>query len=357
MFFKQTLALLIALAPFAAEAKEKKEDTWIRKYKPQAHQLELGVFGGMITGGSKHELFKVDPSADRQGYKDLHKENLELGMRLGYYPLTFLGVEGELGWGLMKAEGKTADLLMPRASAILQYPRFSVVPFLSGGYGLMSMRSPSTALGVDTDPNVHFGGGVKVNFTDRIQARVDVRDNVSFARGATGLTHHKLEVLAGLSLRFGGKKKPVARKKPVEKKPVVEPAPAPAPEPAAKDPVCALDGVSLRNIHFAFDRDEIRPDSFRILDAAVKLLKDSPYADVLIVGHTDSRGSDKYNDDLSMRRAERVKSYLVRHGIAPERIETQGAGEKEPVASNKQDDGRWLNRRIEFHVLTDGLCD
>lgn len=357
MFLKTTLSLLIAMAPFAAQAKESAQKKWIRSHTPKAHQLELGVFGGLLTGGSKHELYKVDKDQPNDGYKPLRRHNGELGLRLGYYPLRALGIEGELGWGMMRADNDRAHLLMPRASVILQYPRFSVVPFLSGGYGLMSVRSPSSVLGVDTDPNVHLGGGIKVNINDRIQARVDVRDNISFARGATGMTHHKLEVLGGLSLRFGGKGKPVARKKPTT--PVVDkPIPAVTPvTPAKPDPVCKLNKTTLRNIHFAFDRDEIRPDSFRILDAAVKLLKDSPYADVLIVGHTDSRGTDAYNVDLSQRRADRVREYLIQHGVAPERITTEGAGEAQPVASNDNDDGRWLNRRIEFHVLNEGLCD
>jgi OOP family OmpA-OmpF porin len=72
---------------------------------------------------------------------------------------------------------------------------------------------------------------------------------------------------------------------------------------------------------------------------------------VIAVGHTDSVGSDKYNDRLSQRRADSVKAYLVSKGIEPNRIYTEGKGEKQPVASNKTKEGRAKNRRVEIEVV------
>jgi OOP family OmpA-OmpF porin len=72
---------------------------------------------------------------------------------------------------------------------------------------------------------------------------------------------------------------------------------------------------------------------------------------VIAIGHTDSIGSDAYNQKLSVRRAESVKAYLVSKGVEPNRIYTEGKGEKQPVASNKTADGRQKNRRVEIEVI------
>ena len=72
---------------------------------------------------------------------------------------------------------------------------------------------------------------------------------------------------------------------------------------------------------------------------------------VIAIGHTDSIGADAYNQKLSVRRAESVKAYLVSKGVEPNRIYTEGKGEKQPVASNKTKDGRQKNRRVEIEVI------
>ena len=72
---------------------------------------------------------------------------------------------------------------------------------------------------------------------------------------------------------------------------------------------------------------------------------------MIAIGHTDSIGADAYNQKLSVRRAESVKSYLVSKGVEPNRIYTEGKGEKQPVASNKTADGRQKNRRVEIEVI------
>jgi OOP family OmpA-OmpF porin len=86
------------------------------------------------------------------------------------------------------------------------------------------------------------------------------------------------------------------------------------------------------------------------LEKAFTILQDNPGLKVKIVGHTDNVGSKKYNDRLSLRRAESVKSWLVKKGISPTRITTAGVGFSEPIATNDTPEGRAKNRRIEFHV-------
>jgi len=108
----------------------------------------------------------------------------------------------------------------------------------------------------------------------------------------------------------------------------------------------------LEGIHFDTNKDVIKPDSKPILDRAVEVLQKYPQVRIEVSGHTDSNGEYEHNVDLSQRRAESVKNYLIEHGIAAERIETRGAGPNEPIATNDTKDGRAQNRRIEVKILT-----
>lgn len=128
--------------------------------------------------------------------------------------------------------------------------------------------------------------------------------------------------------------------------PVVSPTPTPAPLPP---PVSKR--IVLRGVRFDFDKSAIRTDSRPVLDEAVEVLKENPNVRISVEGHTDSLGTDLYNEKLSVRRAEAVFRYLVNHGIAPERMEVIGYGESRPVADNETESGRAQNRRVELHVV------
>ena len=109
--------------------------------------------------------------------------------------------------------------------------------------------------------------------------------------------------------------------------------------------------IVLRSVHFDFDKATIRPDAKPVLDEAVNTLKqDEGWQALIVEGHTDSIGSEKYNMKLSQRRANAVREYLVQHGISASRIRSEGFGESNPVASNDTADGRAQNRRVELHV-------
>ena len=86
------------------------------------------------------------------------------------------------------------------------------------------------------------------------------------------------------------------------------------------------------------------------LDQLAKFLATHPDRSVVIEGHTDSVGSNDFNLGLSQRRAESVRSYLLRQGVDPSRVTTQGMGESVPVASNDTAGGRQQNRRVEIIV-------
>jgi OmpA-OmpF porin, OOP family len=122
-------------------------------------------------------------------------------------------------------------------------------------------------------------------------------------------------------------------------------APPPPPPPPAP-PVQKK--IILRGVNFDFNKANIRPDAVPILREAATILKDNPTLNVAVEGHTDSVGSDAYNLKLSLRRANAVKQFLVKEGIAETRLTTRGLGESQPVASNDTDDGRAQNRRVEL---------
>ena len=103
--------------------------------------------------------------------------------------------------------------------------------------------------------------------------------------------------------------------------------------------------------HFDFDKSALKPEGKAKLDDLVGKLKAVNLEVVIAIGHTDSIGSNAYNQKLSVRRANSVKAYLVSKGIEANRIYTEGKGETQPVASNKTKEGRAKNRRVEIEVV------
>ncbi|HET9930446.1 MAG TPA: OmpA family protein [Polyangiaceae bacterium] len=109
-----------------------------------------------------------------------------------------------------------------------------------------------------------------------------------------------------------------------------------------------------QQVHFEFNKDKIRPESFGLLDAVVDVLAKNPAIKVEIQGHTDNVGSARYNKDLSNRRAASVRKYLVSHGVSPDRLTSMGYGMERPIVENTTDRNRQLNRRVQF-VRTEGV--
>lgn len=135
--------------------------------------------------------------------------------------------------------------------------------------------------------------------------------------------------------------------------PVQSQAPAPAPTPV---PVPVPAPVSEKvtyaaDTFFDFGKSVLKPDARAKLDDLVSKTSGINLEVIIAVGHTDSVGSDAYNQRLSVARAEAVKSYLTSKGIEANRVYTEGKGEKQPVADNKTAEGRAKNRRVEIEVV------
>jgi len=114
-------------------------------------------------------------------------------------------------------------------------------------------------------------------------------------------------------------------------------------------PVQRYTGV-IQGINFQTNSAVIKRNSFGVLDKAAQVLKDYPDVSLEIQGHTDDRGNDEFNKDLSQRRADSVKQYLEGKGIEAGRITAVGYGEEQPIADNKTSKGKAKNRRVEFKL-------
>jgi OOP family OmpA-OmpF porin len=126
---------------------------------------------------------------------------------------------------------------------------------------------------------------------------------------------------------------------------VVAPPPPPPPPPAATKVTYAADAF------FDFDKSVLKPEGKAKLDDLTSKIQGINLEVIIAVGHTDSVGTDAYNQKLSVSRSEAVKAYLVSKGIEKNRVYTEGKGEKQPVADNKTSEGRAKNRRVEIEVV------
>ncbi|CAI8895394.1 OmpA-OmpF porin, OOP family [Pseudomonas sp. IT-347P] len=120
------------------------------------------------------------------------------------------------------------------------------------------------------------------------------------------------------------------------------------PEPAPQAEVITLSDAG--SVLFDFDKSDLTPAAKAQLDTLMDKLRNADVVSIKVIGHTDSKGSDAYNQALSERRASSVAAYLLSQGLAPDKLTSEGRGESEPVADNATDEGRAQNRRVELHI-------
>ncbi|MBI3783149.1 MAG: OmpA family protein [Deltaproteobacteria bacterium] len=203
--------------------------------------------------------------------------------------------------------------------------------------GVVTGLNPDTAIS-RTSWAYSTGGGLNLRLSDDwlvgafgrynwIDQRVVPGKNVTFATVGLSLTYNEAAPEAPA---------PVAQ---------AQPAPPPAPTPAPQKKK-----IVLRGVNFDTNKSTIRPDASVVLNEAVATLKSEGGVAVIAEGHTDSVGSDAYNQKLSERRANAVRDYLIAGGISASRISVEGFGESRPVASNETAEGRAENRRTELRI-------
>jgi outer membrane protein OmpA-like peptidoglycan-associated protein len=312
-----------------------------------------GPFLGLDVGGS-------------QPVNNNYRANVRAGITgnpyVGYMFNQYLGIQGQMQvdaeWPDNDHRGFNKENQMTTVLGYMIGPRLQLPlidsPFgqpmqfyavgQGGGYTGLSGRLTQTSGGVSA------GAGLDVFLTDHIALSFWGRWNRAFqAPRPTSLTYQSPDQQGpadaqwasgglGLMYRFKGPA-------------VAPPPPPPAPVAKAAPPPVEKKKIVLRGVNFDFDKSNIRADARPILDEAISTLKQYKEITLSVEGHTDSIGTEAYNQKLSMRRAKAVADYLAKGGIDPQRMTEKGLGESQPVASNDTAEGRAQNRRVELKIL------
>lgn len=178
---------------------------WVQRWAPERNMLELGVFAGMLIPARDLELFQPRRTRPRQGFLPLATIAPDVGVRVGYYPLRFLGVEAEGAYmpTTTLEDGYGAHLWAARGHLVGQLPFSTIAPFVVVGAGAFGVDSNPVILGQDIDQAFHLGIGAKLFINRRLVARLDLRDEISPRRGLNAGATNSIEVLLGLSFTLG----------------------------------------------------------------------------------------------------------------------------------------------------------
>ncbi|MGQ0698496.1 MAG: OmpA family protein [Panacagrimonas sp.] len=298
-----------------------------------------------------------------------------------------------------KQQGGGLDLMAPLA-------RGSVTPFLLFGGGFNRLeRGPE---GRSNNGYANAGVGALFDLGSGWAVRAEGRYVALFPEGSANIEDgHLDDAVAGLGLQYTFQK-PVVAPPPPPPPPAPPPPPPPPPDTDGDGVIdtldqcpntpagvqvdargCPLDGdgdgvpdyldkcpnttrglkvdatgcvreaqtIVLQNVNFEYDKDTLTAGARTVLTEVARGLVSQADLKVEISGHTDSKGSNAYNQKLSDRRASSVKAYLISQSVAPGQLVSKGYGEIKPIAGNDTDTGRAQNRRVEFRVLTQSTAE
>lgn len=283
------------------------------------------------------------------------ENNVAYGLGLGYH--FDQNWAAELGFNYIRTEsdrdGCNEDVYLYHMDMLYHFmPYERVVPFVAAGVGgIIFDREKKSG---DHDPAVNYGAGLKIFLTDNVALRGDIRHVISFSE-----TQNNLLYTIGFSFLFGGEKARVAEApRTVEKKVVIK-----ASEPRVEEKVAAVAIepnviiLAFEDIHFDFDKSTLTPAAQIILKRNIQLLKNNPNAKVRVAGYTSASGTEVYNQELSERRADAVKKYLINEGlITQSRLSQIGYGETNPAryeAAPKElySEAAKANMRVLFEII------
>lgn len=257
--------------PARATKDKRKDKPWIKRWAPERNMGEIGIYGGVLIPSRSLELFQADLTLQDQGFKRYKRVAPDFGLRFGYYPIRFFGLEAEGGAMLGKVDGgDRATMWTARGHLVGQLGLSSITPFILVGAGALGVSSDRSAVGSEVDVGLHFGGGLKFFLSRYVALRVDVRDIVTAKRGVKdGLTSN-LEVLGGLSITLGRKDKPKPGPKDTDGDGFMDPEDKCVDEPGVAPDGCPIrdkdgDGF-LDNVDACIDEPGVAPDGCPIRD-------------------------------------------------------------------------------------------
>ena len=312
------------------------------------------VIGSLVAATSLGALAQGQGAVEVEGFakryftdSNRHMDNANLyGASVGYFLTNdvelalsygeYHDVRTDSSRGNDKVHGNIAAL-----DAIYHFgtPGVGLRPYLSAGLAHQSLGQAQPRSGRNHTTFGNIGAGLKYYFTDNFYARagLDGMYNIDEDQGewAAGV---------GVGLNFGGN----AGQRQVA---AVEPAPAPAPAPAPEpEPTPEVVRVEL-DVKFDFDRAQVKSESYADIQNLADFMRQYPQTSTTVEGHTDSIGTEAYNQRLSERRANAVRDVLVnQYGVESNRVSSVGYGESRPVADNSTEQGRAVNRRVEAEV-------
>src|ERR1700693_903398 len=314
--------------------------------------LGLIIFGTALPGFAENRSGALTLSPFVGGYTFDDKQELEtspvFGLRAGYNITEHWGAEALVSYVLTQSNATNLESDVYRYGIDLLYhftPERQFVPFLAAGLGGITYKTPDSSFEDHSAGVLNFGPGFKYFVAAGVALRADIRDLY-----VPSASYHNIEYTVGLTFQFGGTKQAA------EQVPVAQ-EPAPAPVVAESAPILIIVPVvvpktqqycSILDISFEIDRDTIERREKERLGVLATFMKKYPDTTAVIEGHTDNVGSDSDNLALSQRRAENVVNYLANNeGIARSRLSAVGYGESRPIADNRSEEGKRLNRRID----------
>ncbi|MCB9206977.1 MAG: OmpA family protein [Ignavibacteriales bacterium] len=370
---KKILVVLLLLATIVTA-----QDDTLKVYKSGLYLGASGIY--------PHYMTITDKSIAT------HK-NFGFGFHVGYDVSEHFGFRLSTNYVLLGSfwygdNGEEQDNFLNMATANIDaiyniLPCEIISPYIIAGYGFTWFKSSNPYLGPNksrdwikeafTGNQFQLGLGAEFKFWDDIHIKAEVDyitatnnkiDGNEHANGVKGLLYSNGDTYMNLKLGaswyfWRGERSKICE--PFSIREIITEVPV---EKIIKDTVYVdkiiekaiveRESFVLQNVRFKFDQDVLTKESEIILQNAAKVLNKYPNEKIEILGHTDSWGSDEYNMDLSERRAISVKKYLVAQGVDSTRLFTGGCGERMPIADNETEEGRAINRRIEFSIY-DGI--
>ncbi len=311
----------------------------------------LASNGSSVTAFEKDEKYAI-------AYKVFVGKQLNryLAVEAGYFDLGEFTYKATTSDGSLAGESRFYGINLDLVGQLPISERLSVLGRVGVQYAKTETSFTGTRLNAVTGPSASMrkagpklGLGVEYKFNEALAMRAEVeRYRLHDAIGNRGDVDM---ATIGLVYKMG---RPVAAAPvyveppaPVAAPVVVEAAPQPAPAPMPVSEKVSFAAEAL----FDFDKSLVKPEGKAALDDLLNKLAGMNTEVMVTVGHTDSVGSDAYNQRLSLRRAEAVKAYIVSKGVDASRVYTEGKGESQPIADNATAEGRTKNRRVTVEVV------